>query len=101
MLSACLSTTERCPNDTPSACECDGSVEAAAPFAVSCGESAEVFESTEEGFNAVAKFVKGGIVRSPDFVADLGWDHGHRSNGLNYGDGGVDAVSVWGVCVMS
>ena len=69
-------------------------MEAAASFAVSCGESSEVLESVEASFDAVAKFVEGWIMRSLDFAADFGRDHGHGPHGLDRSDdrGGIIAA---------
>lgn len=51
-------------------------------FAVSCGESAEVFEFVEALFDAVPLFVEFSVVRSFQLAVAFGWDDGLCSQAL-------------------
>jgi hypothetical protein len=66
-------------------------VEGSSAFAVSGGESAEVFEPVEAAFDAVAELVESAVVRSLHFAADLRRDDGFGADAF---DGGDDRVGV-------
>jgi hypothetical protein len=68
-------------------------LESDSTFAVSGRESAEVLDSIEAAFDAVAEFVEGPVVWPLHFTADLGWDDGDGTHGLDGGDDGVGVIA--------
>ena len=80
----------------PGACECNGSGEACAVFAISCGESAELLEFVEAAFDAVTELIERLIVGSLDTSIGFGRDHSDGSHSLNPGYDGVAVIALIG-----
>jgi hypothetical protein len=60
-------------------------VEAESSFAVSCGESAELLESVEAAFDAVAQLVESAVVQALHLATAARRDYGDRSQAVNMG----------------
>ncbi len=58
-------------------------------FAVSCGESAELFEAVEA--SSIAQFVEGAVMLSLHLAAATGWDHGYRAQAFDFGHDGAES----------
>lgn len=65
-------------------------------FAVSCGESAELFEAVEASFDAIAQFVEGAVMLSLHLAAATGWDHGYRAQAFDFGHDGSRVIALVG-----
>ena len=80
----------------PGAGESNGSGEACAVFAISCGESAELFEFVEATLDAVSELVESLIVGSLDTSIGFGGDDSDGSHSLNPGHDGVAVIALIG-----
>ena len=76
--------------------ECDEGIEVLFEFFVACGESAEVFESGETSFDAIAVSIEFFVVGSLLFAVGFGGHDRDRTHGLDVMEDGLTVVSLVG-----
>ena len=74
--------------------ELDGSGEGVSVFAVPCGKAAELFETVEAAFDAIAKPVQDGVVRARLTSVEAGRDDRFGSHTLNMIEDGLAVIAT-------
>ena len=80
----------------PRTCESDKGFEVLFEFFLACGESAEVFESGEAAFDAIALSIEFFIVSSLLFSVGLGGHDGDRSHGFDMVEDSLAVIAFVG-----